>query len=109
LARKANSASLNIDSITLDDLVMLAEKLESSIRAYLKQKLPSKDEFDITISIEKREGLTISIDIGIIGKYEDLLDYKAIIGDAINYARKVFETELEKYRRTHSEDSKSTS
>lgn len=98
LDKKIHKIGLKLSDITLEDLLDLLNYLEIEIEKYLKTKLPPKTDYDLVLSIEKNNIITFTIEIGIMGRYEDLIDYKAIINDTINYARRIFEKELKKYR-----------
>jgi len=97
LARKVKNIGLNLSNINVDDLMDIVEKLDMEIRRFLKSKLPPRVEYDIVISIEKKDVVTITIDIHILGGYGDLVDYDSIVNDAVNYARRLFEEYLRKY------------
>ena len=105
---KKKILNLDLNAISVEDLVNLCEIVEKSVRAYLREKLPAKEEFDLVVSVEKDDKITITVDIGIVGRYSGLIDYEAVIGDAINYARRVLESELEKFRRTRTGDQESS-
>ncbi len=98
MVKKIRRIGLKLRDISLDDLLDILERLELEIRRYLHNKLPPKTDYDLILSVEKNDVLTLNIDIGIIGEYEDIIDYKAIVNDTINYARRFFEKELKKYR-----------
>jgi len=99
LVKKIKVLNLKIKELNLDVLEDILLKVERSVEDYLKQKLPPKAEYDLILRIDKNDDITLYIDIGVIGIYEDLIDYNKIIGDAINLARRIFEEKIKRYRR----------
>jgi len=99
LARKVKILNLDLEKIDLDVLEKILYSVEKEIRNYLADKLPRRTEYDLVLGVEKSDNITLYIDLGVIGGYDDIINYDEIVRDAINVARNVFERELEKYRK----------
>lgn len=77
----------------LEELVTIVEKETSE---YLKQSLPPKTDFNVSVSIEKTgEAVNVSIDVTIRGR---LQEYREEARDAVNYAKRKLVEVLESMR-----------
>ncbi len=96
---KTKEIGLDLDKIDLNILENILKKTESEARKYLKEKIPPNTDYDLILSVEKNKDITFRIDLGIRGEYEEIINYREIVGDTINVARKIFEQEIGKYSR----------
>jgi len=99
LAKRVKILNLDLEKIDLDILEKILYIVEKEIRKYLADKLPRRTEYDLVLGVEKNDNITLYIDLGVIGGYDDIINYDEIIRDAINIAKNVFEKELEKYKK----------
>lgn len=98
MVRKTRVMNLRIENIDTRVIAEILEKISSEIDKYIREKTPPRTDYDLVLSIDKDDELTIVVDIGIIGSYEDVVDYKSIVNDIVNLSKRIFEQELEKYR-----------
>lgn len=75
--------------------------LEKEISRYLEETLPPRTDFNVSISITRREdSFDLSVDVLIRGSIRLRGEYDTIARDAINYAKKKFIELLKKERST---------
>ncbi|MET1160630.1 MAG: hypothetical protein ABWW65_06690 [Thermoprotei archaeon] len=98
MAKKIKEIGIKLENIDHNKLVEILTEIERAVRRYLTEKLPHKADYDLILSVEKNDKITLLIDIGIIGVYEDIIDYESIARDAVNVARRVFEERIKEYR-----------
>ena len=101
VSKKEKTIGLNLDLIDQDILSSIAEKIEKEVKSFIEKQVPPKTDYDVIILLENDgKRINFSIDIILNGEFTGIIDYDAIVGDAVNVARKILEQELQKYRKT---------
>ncbi len=101
VSKKEKIIGLNLDLIDRDILSSIAEKIEKEVKSFIEKQVPPKTNYDVIILLENdRKRINFSIDIVLNGEFAGVIHYDAIVGDAVNVARKILEQELQKYRKT---------
>lgn len=98
MVKKIRVLNLRIKDIDADKIIEILEKISNEVDRYIREKTPPKTDYDFILSVDKSDELTLVVDIGIIGSFDDVFDYKTIVNDIVNLSRRIFEKELEKYR-----------
>ncbi len=99
--KKDKIIGLDLNLIDQESLLRIAEKVEKEVKDFIEKQLPLKTNYDVIIYLENDgKRINFSIDIVLNGELAGIIDYDAIVGDAINVARKVLERELRKYKKT---------
>ncbi|MEM0380565.1 MAG: hypothetical protein QXX35_02170 [Desulfurococcaceae archaeon] len=98
MVRKTRSLNLRFEEISIDKIEEILEKISIEIDKYIKSKTPPKTSYDLVLRVDKDHELTLIIDIGIKGSYEEVFNYESIVNDVVNLSRRIFEKEIEKYR-----------
>ena len=92
---KAAKLNLKLEKITDDKLEELIAKVEELIIDTLNKRIGRRMEhFNIIISAEKEDKVTLTISMEVIGKSRGKINYEAVIDEALNEAFKLFEKEL---------------
>ncbi|MEM0001851.1 MAG: hypothetical protein QW211_03020 [Desulfurococcaceae archaeon] len=69
-----------------EELEKLVVTVEEETNDYLKQILPPKTDFNVSVSVERKtDAVTVSIDVTIRGRLEQ---YGREAKDAVNYAKR---------------------
>lgn len=91
---------LRINELNVDRLEEIASKVQDRIEELLEELMPISKSFDadIIVSLEnKGDRVDVYIDIGIMGRLDDVIDYDSIAQVIIREASNLVEKELRKH------------
>ncbi len=91
---------LELKDIGLEQLEEIALKIQDRVEELLKEMLPLKRSYDadIVVSLENRgDRVDVYIDVGVIGRLDDVVDYDSVVQVIIREAKGLVEGELQRY------------
>jgi len=88
---------LRLEEIDVDRLEEIASRIQDCIQSLLEELIPVSKSYDadIIVSIEnKGDHVEVYIDVGVIGRTGDIVDYDSIVQAVVREAGRFVEEEL---------------